>query len=289
MTSNLRFAIRQLAKSPGFAAVAILTLALGIGACTAMFSIVHAVLLRPLPFREPHRLVWIENEGTSGMSARTTRVDTFNAWREQNTSFEAIGAYFAFFDFGRRQTLTGSGEPERLRAVGVSDNFLDVIGVAPALGRNFTEEECRFNGPPVALLSHAFWRRRFDGDVHAVGRSLTLNNAPITIVGVLPAGFDFDAIFSPGNEIDLLQPFPLTAETARFGNTLFGIGWLKPGVTAERSQADLRVISQRFKQTINYGGTLGARVTPISDALRGGFRQASSWPAPWPACSPLPA
>ena len=118
MTSNLRFAIRQLAKCPGFAAVAILTLALGIGACTAMFSIVHAVLLRPLPFREPHRLVWIENEGTSGMSARTTRVDTFNAWREQNTSFEAIGAYFAFFDFGRRQTLTGSGEPGRLRAVG---------------------------------------------------------------------------------------------------------------------------------------------------------------------------
>lgn len=90
----------------------------------------------------------------------------------------------------------------------------------------------------------------------------------------LPAGFDFDAIFSPGNEIDLLQPFPLTAETARFGNTLFGIGRLKPGVTAERSQADLRVISQRFKQTINYGGTLGARVTPISDARRGGFRQA---------------
>lgn len=110
--------------------------------------------------------------------------------------------------------------------------------------------------------------------MHVVGRSLTLNNAPITIVGVLPAGFDFDAIFSPGNEIDLLQPFPLTAETARFGNTLFGIGRLKPGVTAERSQADLRVISQRFKQTINYGGTLGARVTPISDALRGGFRQA---------------
>src|ERR671921_770304 len=120
MLSNLKFALRQLTKSPGFAAVALLTLALGIGACTAMFSVVHAVLLRPLPFEDPARLVWIENEGTGGMSARNTR-------------FEALAGYFAFFDYGRRQTLTGAGNPERLRAVGVSDNFLDVLGVRPAL------------------------------------------------------------------------------------------------------------------------------------------------------------
>jgi len=129
MLASLKVATRQLLKSPGFAAVAILTLALGIGACTAMFSTIYAVLLRPLPFRDPDRLVWIENLGRAGLSARTTRADTFNAWREQNTSFEALAAYFAFFDFGRRQTLTGGGEPERLRAVGVSDNFLEVLGV----------------------------------------------------------------------------------------------------------------------------------------------------------------
>ncbi len=274
MLSNLKFAIRQLAKSPGFAAVALLTLALGIGACTAMLSIANAVMLRPLQFVAPQRLVWIENEGTGGMSARTTRVDTFNAWREQNKSFEALAGYFAFFDFVRRQTLTGAGEPERLRAVGVSDNFLDVLGVPLALGRNFTADECRFNGPPVAILSHAFWRRRLDGDRNVVGRALTMNNQPMTIVGVLPATFDFDSVFAPGQEIDLIRPFPLTAETARMGNTLFGIGRLKPGVTAEASQADLRVISQRFKQSIGYGGTLGARVRPLGDALRGGFRPA---------------
>jgi putative ABC transport system permease protein len=274
MMSNLRFAFRQLVKSPGFAAVALLTLALGIGACTAMFSIVNAVLLRPLPFRDPARLVWIENEGTSGMSARTTRVDTFNAWREENKTFEALSGYFAFFDFGRRQTLTGSGKPERLRSVGVSDNFLEVLGVTPALGRNFTADECRFNGPRVAILSHAFWRRRFAGDPQIVGRTLTANNAPVTIVGVMPATFDFDAIFSPGNEIDLITPFPLTVETARMGNTLFGIGRLKPGATPEGAQADLRVVSQRFKQSINYGGTLGARVSRLDDALRGSFRPA---------------
>ena len=274
MLSNLKFAVRQLAKSPGFAAVALLTLALGIGACTAMFSIADAVLFRPLPFREPSRLVWIENEGTRGMSARTTRADTFNAWRDQTKSFEALAGYFAFFDFGRRQTLTGSGEPERLREVGVSDNFLEVLGVPLALGRNFTADECRFNGPPVAILSHAFWRRRFGRDPGLVGRALTMNNEPITIIGVLPETFDFDAIFAPGQEIDLLRPFPLTVETARWGNTLFGIGRLKPGVTTQQAQADLDVISQRFKQSIGYAGTLGARVTPLGDALRGSFRPA---------------
>jgi predicted permease len=273
MLASFRLAVRQLVKSPGFAAVAILTLALGIGACTAMFSIVNTVLLRPLPFRDPDRLAWIENQGRGGLSARTTRVDTFNAWREQNKSFEALAAYFAFFDFGRRQTLTGGGEPERLRAVGVSGNFFEVLGVPLALGRNFTEDECRFNGPQVAILSDAFWRRRFASDPTVVGRALTLNNEPTTIVGVLPPTFDFDAIFSPGNEIDLITPFPLTAETARWGNTLFGIGRLRPGVTVQQAEADLRVVSDRFKQTINYGGTLGARVSPLNDALRGSFRQ----------------
>ena len=153
MFANLKYASRQLIKSPGFAATALLTLALGIGACTAMFSLVNAVLLRPLPFRDPGRLVWIENVGTGGLSARTTRVDTLQAWREQNTSFDSLAGYFAFFDFGRRETITGSGDPERLRSVAISDNFLDVLGVTPALGRNFTAQECLINGPQVALLS----------------------------------------------------------------------------------------------------------------------------------------
>src|SRR5215217_2799146 len=119
--NDVRFALRQLAKSPGFTLVALLTLALGIGACTAMFSIVNAVLLKPLPFREPERLVWIENVFGGGLSGRTSRADVFNGWREQNKSFEALAAYFAFFDYSR-QTMTGSGEPERLRSVGVADN-----------------------------------------------------------------------------------------------------------------------------------------------------------------------
>src|SRR5213592_2654189 len=150
--NDLTFAFRQLRKNPAFTVVAVLTLALGIGACTAMFSVIHAVLLRPLPFREPGRLTWIENIGSGGLSARTTRVDNFLEWQKQNSSFEKLGAYFAFFDY-TRYTLTGNGEPRRLRGVGISQNFLDVLGVPLLLGRGFTDEECLWNGRKAVILS----------------------------------------------------------------------------------------------------------------------------------------
>jgi putative ABC transport system permease protein len=271
MLADLKFAIRQLVKAPGFAFVAIATLALGIGACTAMFSIVDAVLLKPLPFREPERLVWIENVFGGGLSERTTRVDLFNGWREGSKSFDSLAAYFAFFDYGRL-TMTGAGDPERLRGVGVSDNFLPTLGVPLLYGRNFTAEECAWQGPGAAILSNSFWQRRFGGDPAVVGRSVTLNDKPTTIVGVLPEAFDFDSIFSPGSEVDLLTPFPLTPETARWGHTLFGIGRLHPGTTPEQAQAELTIISERMWKVI--GGKDGAIVRPLSDALRGKFRAA---------------
>jgi putative ABC transport system permease protein len=271
MLADLKFALRQLAKAPGFAFVAIATLALGIGACTAMFSIANAVLLKPLPFREPERLVWIENVFGGGLSERTTRVDFFNAWREQSHSFESLSAYFAFFDYGRL-TMTGAGEPERLRGVGVSDNFLPTLGVPLLHGRNFTAEECAWKGPGAAILSHAFWQRRFAGDPAVVSRTVTLNNEPTTIVGVLPPSFDFDSIFSPGSEVELLTPFPLTPETARWGHTLFGIGRLRPAVTPGQAQAELQMVSERLWQTL--GSKDGAIVRPLSEALRGKFRGA---------------
>src|SRR3954471_22038438 len=180
MLTNVKYALRQLIKSPGFAITALLTLALGIGACTAMFSIVNAVLLKPLPFREPGRLVWIENVHGGGLSGRTARADVFNGWREHNKSFEALAAYFAFFDYGR-QTMTGSDNPERLRNVGVSDNFLPTLGIHLLHGRNFTAEECAWNGPRAAILSFAFWQRRFAADPAAVGRTILLNGNPTPI------------------------------------------------------------------------------------------------------------
>jgi putative ABC transport system permease protein len=272
MPSDIRFALRQLAKSPGFACVAVATLGLGIGACAVMFSILDAVLLRPLPFREPDRLVWIENDQRKdGLSGRTTRADVFTGWRENSRSFEALGAYFAFFDY-ERLTLTGAGEPLRLRGVGVSDNFLAVLGVPLLHGRNFTPEESTGKGPRAVILGHGFWQRRFASDPGVVGRSLALNDAPSTVVGVLPPSFDFDAVFAPGTEVDVLTPFPINDETAKWGNTLLGIGRLRAGVSVAQADEELKAVSRRLQPTLR--GTFGADVLPLAEAVRGRFRRA---------------
>ena len=273
MLNDVRYAFRILLKNPGFTTVAVLTLALGLGACTAMFSLVHAVLLRPLPFRDPGRLVWVENIGTDGMSARTTRVDNFVDWRAQTQSFEKLGAYFAFFDYSR-YTRTDNGEPQRLRGVPVSQNFLEVLGVQPMLGRPFTDEECVWNGRKAAILSHAFWKQRFAGDRNVVGRSVTLNGDPTEIVGVMPPSFDFDSVFAPGTEIDLLLPFPLVEQTARWGNTLFAVGRLKPSTTIKQAQAEFDVISRAVVTVHPERGTFGARMTGLDASIRGSFRTA---------------
>lgn len=275
MLFNLRFALRQLSKTPGFAFVAIATLAVGIGACTAMFSVINAVLLKPLPFHEPDRLVWIENSQGQDLSGRTTRSDVFLGWREQNKSFESLAAYFAFYDY-MRLTLTGVGEPQRLRGVAVTENFLSTLGVPLLYGRNFTAADCHFNTPPVVIVTNAYWRAHFNADPAVVGRVISLNNAPATIIGVLPATFDFEAIFSPGAEIGFLQPFPLT-ETANWGNTLFGIGRLRPGVTVAQAQGDLAASSTRLAKALAAktagAGSFGAVVRPLDGALRGKFRK----------------
>jgi len=269
---DLRFARRQLLKNPGFTAVAVLTLALGIGACAAMFSLVRAVLLKPLPFHDTERLVWIENQGTGGLSARTTRVDNFLQWRAQNTSFEDLAAYFAFFDY-QRYTLTGNDEPRRLRGVGISQNFLDVLGVKPLLGRGFDSAECAWNGRKAVLLSHAFWQQQFAGDPKVLGRTLTLNGDATEVVGVMPPSFDFDSVFAPGGEVELLVPFPLTPETANWGNTLFAIGRLKPSATLSQAQSEMNLICDRVAKEKPNRGTFGARLSGLESSIRGTFRQ----------------
>ncbi|MBS1788102.1 MAG: ABC transporter permease [Acidobacteria bacterium] len=273
---DLRFGARMLVKKPGFTLIAVLTLALGIGANTAIFSVVNALLFRPLPFREPERLVWIANNspGGGGLSSQTTQVNNFLDWRSTNKSFEDLGAYFAFFDYGS-YNLTGVGEPERVIGVGVSQNFFDLLGVPPQLGRGFTEEECRWNGSQATILNYGFWQRRFGGDAGIVGRTISLNNKPTTVVGVMPPTFDFSSVFSPGSRVDMLVPFPLTQETNRWGNTLAVIGRLKPGVTIEQAQAEFDLINQQLKQAHpERGNRFGARVTGLQAQISGRFRRA---------------
>ncbi len=214
---------------------------LGIGASSTVFSILNALLIRPLPFSEPTRLAWIANHDTSGLSGQTTQVGHLLDLRQQNQSFSDIAGYFAFYGVGDNK-LTGQGEPERLSDVPVSQNFFPLLGITPQLGRLFNDEESKWHGPKAVLLSHGLWTRRFASDPGIVGRNLTLNDEPVAVIGVLPASFDFPSVFAPGSHIDLYSPFPLTPETNRWGNTMAMIGRLKPGVSVASAQAEVRMI-----------------------------------------------
>ncbi|HEV8146399.1 MAG TPA: ABC transporter permease [Bryobacteraceae bacterium] len=245
---DLVYTFRTLRREAGFTTFAILIIGLGIGASATIFSVVNALLLRPLPFEEPKRLAWIANGGPDGnLSAQTTQVGYLLDLRAQNKSFTDLAAYMAFYGVGDSK-LTGDGEPERVSEVPVSQNFFSLLGVKPILGRLFTDEECRWNGPKAILLSHELWERRFASDPNISGRKLTINDRPVTVAGVLPESFSFSSVFAPGSRIDLYSPFPLTPETNRWGNTLAIIGRLKPGATISSAQAEFEVIADPIRQ-----------------------------------------
>src|SRR5262245_30291840 len=240
MFQDLRYGMRMLGKSPAFTFVAALTLALGIGANSAIFSIVNAVLLRSLPYRDPERLVMVSyiraREGAS-----FARPADFLDWRDQAKVFEQIGAYR--FDTA---DLTGSGEPERLDAARVSADLFVTLGVAPALGRAFTPEEDTDGGPLAVILSDALWRRRFGGNPQVIGRSITLGGQSRTVVGIMPPEFRFHG------ETQLWLPLAINATQvlSRQGRTfrMSVIARLKPGVTPEAARSDLSVILDRQRQ-----------------------------------------
>ncbi len=244
LLQDLRFTFRILRRDPGFAFFAILIVGLGIGASALIFSIVNTLLLRPLPFKDANSLVWVANK--KSVPEQTTQVGYLLDTREANRSFEELGAYFAYYNVGDIK-LTGDGEPERLTGVPVSQNFFHVLGVEPQIGRLFTADECRINGPAVVLLTDGLWKRRFGSDSAIVGKSVQLNEQSVTVVGVMPASFDFASIFAPGSRVDLYRPFPLTPETDRMGNTSAIVGRLKSGVTLEGARADLGLLGPQFR------------------------------------------
>src|SRR6266516_1023571 len=190
LLADARYAIRLLSKRPGFAAVAILTLALGIGATTAIFTVVYAVLLSPLPFRDAERLVSVRITGRDAAIYPLPDTD-FLAWRAQNRTADAV----AVFDEAST-TITGDGAPERIPSSEVTDRFFDVLGARPLLGRVFQEGDDKPGAPKTVVLSHKLWMRRYQGDPAIVGRTLLLSAEPHTVVGVMPSGFSFP----PGNK-----------------------------------------------------------------------------------------
>jgi putative ABC transport system permease protein len=275
MTNDIRFAVRQLLKTPGFTVVAVLTVALGIGANTTIFSLVTAVLLRPLPFREPSRLVWIANpnlggEGIPGLTSQANLRD----WRKLIRSFEGLAAVLPSFSDRAGFTMNGNGEPARLKCGFVTGNFLEVLGVQPELGRGFVSEECQKNGPRAIILTDLFWRRQFHAEREIVGESIVINNLSWTVVGVLPATFDFSSIFAPGSQaVDFLRPHLEVAGYDNWGNMMAVIGRLKSGVTMSQAQTEFNVLSRQLQSAHPERGKFGARLSPLREQITGRFRR----------------
>ena len=236
-------------KDYGFTLFAILIVGLGVGASCTIFSVVNTILIRPLPFRDPGGLVWMANhtDETNNMSGKTVQVNYLLDYRKLNKSFEDLGAYMAFYGPGDAK-LIGDGQPERLTSVPVTQNFFPLLGVEPQVGRQFSAEECVWNGPRVAMLSNSLWRRKFAADPSIVGKALKFDGGPVTVVGVLPASVDFGTIFAPGTTVDMYEPFPLTPETNRWGNTLAIVGRLEPGATMGQAQAEAAILGPQLQR-----------------------------------------
>jgi len=273
LARDLRYTLRVLRRDAGFAVFATLIAGLGIGATATVFGVVNALLLRPLPFDDSGRLVWISNHDTAGLSGQTTQVGYMLDLRERAQSLSAVAGYFAFYGVGDT-LMSGRGEPERLSAVPVSDNFFPMLGVQPRLGRSFTAEEATINGPKAVMLSHGLWTRRFASDASIVGSTLTLNSEAVTVVGVLPASFDFASIFAPGGHFDLFFPFPLSPETNRWGNTMAMIGRLRPGVSAAQAHAEIRALGERMTREHPERNSFEGRVVPLAEHVNGRMRSA---------------
>ncbi len=271
---DLRYTFRTLRRDFGFTAFAILVVGLGIGASATVFSVVDTLLLRPLPFSRPERLVWIANHDTSGLSGQTTQVGYLLDLRERSRSFSGLAGYFAFYGVGDNLLSGGQGEPERLNGVPVSDNFFQLLGVQPQIGRLFTAEECKWHGPKAVLLSHGLWTRRFGADPGIVGRALKINDDTVTVAGVLPDSFDMASVFAPGSHFDLYFPFPLSSETNRWGNTMAIIGRLKPGVSIGSAQAEMRILAGQMTRAHPERNDFEGSVTPLAEHVSGRIRPA---------------
>jgi putative ABC transport system permease protein len=266
------YAIRAVRRDRGFFAFATLIIGLGVGASTSVFSVTSPLLIQPLPFESPERLVVIDNgDGTGGLSGITSRTSNVRDFRAQARSFDGIAGFNAFFN-QQSFNLSGVGDPERLVGANVTDDFLEVLGVQPAVGRNFVPEEGLWDGPGAMLLTNGFWVRRFAGDPSIVGRTLSLNDEPYTVVGVLPPSFDFASIFTPTAPVDFLLPWPIADETDSWGNTTTMVARLAPGATIETAQAELESIVAALSEADPERWGLGARVSGLQERIARPFR-----------------
>jgi putative ABC transport system permease protein len=272
---DIRYGARVLAKHKAFTAVAVVTLALGIGANTAIFSVVNELLLRPLPYKDAERLVMLWEVSPEGRHQNNTSRANFTAWREQSKSYEGVAA---FSDW--RINLTGTGDPEEIAAQLATPNLFRVLGVAPLLGRTLTDEDGQPHAPNVAVLGYGIWQRKFGGDRSIVGKTITLNGAPVTVVGVMPANFEWNVMSKSGTgrPAEMWIPLPMPtgdAEGAAHGRFLLVVARLKPGVTREQAEAELKTVESRLADAEpRYNKNYSAEVIPVREQFFGSVRYA---------------
>lgn len=259
MTNDLAFAFRLLRRSPGFMLAAVLTLALGIGANSAMFSVVHSLLIEPLPYPQADRLVTFSAKSAAGQNMALSYPD-FLDFREQARAFESLATYQ---DYGF--TVTGTGEAQRLPGRTVSAEFFSTLGVVPSLGRDFRDEDDRPGSPPVVVLSHQAWQRLFHLDPDIIGRDVTLNGRSFTVVGILPHTFQF---YLPG---DVFAPIGLGLRPSLRGQRrgIYAIGRLRSGATFLQAQSEVDTIARRLAQQYPENAGVGARLVSLAESFVG--------------------
>lgn len=266
LLQDLRYAVRVLLRKPGFTIVALLTLALAIGANTAIFSVVNALMLRPLPFPEPEEIVQLQRNFPQA-NVTLVAAPKFLYWRDHNTVFERMATYDTL---GSGFNLTGDGPPERVTGSRVSLHFFEVFAARPLHGRAFLPEEDLPNGSKVVVLSHGLWKRRFGGDPSMVGRQISLSGQSYSVVGIMPAGFSYPAT------ADLWTPVAIDPASREKANYLEVSARLKEGVTLEKAQAEMDVVAQQYRQAWpdEMADVETIRVKTLQERLYGDFRPA---------------
>jgi len=238
---DVKYSLRTLLRDPGFTIVAVLILALGIGANTAVFSVVNTLLLRPLPFRSANQLQWIAPPPQKcGLSCATYSTDAYDEFRTYTHSYQDVTGYFAFSSADNLSLKLGDSAPIPATGIDVITNFFEVLGVQAVMGRTFTADDGRDGAAPVILLSDAWWRRQFNADPQIVGKAFDINGRQTTVIGVLPRSFDFGGVFAPGTKVDAITPLDLYGPPRNWGNIITLIGRLKLGVTLAQSRGDAK-------------------------------------------------
>lgn len=268
---DFRFSLRSLRRAPAFTAFAVTILALGLGAALTVYSLVYALVLAPLPFTSPERLLWVANRADDGVSEWRIQVNHLRDLQASTRTLESLEGYYGYATPGNA-ILTVDGRTERLTRQPVTRGFLPLLGVDPILGRHFTDAESQYNGAPAVMLSHRLWTERFASATDVIGRTMTLDGQAVPIVGVLPASFDFSSIFAPGGRTDVFVPFPLSDETSRSGNTLAVVGRLADGVSAEAASHELRALAATIEGLHPERNRLRPITMPLTSHVSGHLR-----------------